>query len=294
MNHTQIPKSMYEFLYSNYSLPIGLIGCRSVNPDLAMNCCEYNCVTFSKTGQIKSLHHVDKDIVTVKSINLTSIDSLLISSMSIIIDNKHFLLSSLKKRVDKNKTCKIFKTVGRKHLLKSFLYYLKIKDYLNKDNVLASILFRIFLHEFLESTLYLSQRFPSPLHQLNQIKDTLENIRSNDGIRIALETIGIERASKTTLIRISNGISQLCENEYPRSVLQTKTQHLIKEGKYPECYYYLSRIGTKFLDTKDIGYIINSKKAIQLALDLDTDTIKIEKTNTEIALSIKILLKNLM
>ena len=43
-----IPSELVDYISNNFRHPAGIIGCRATNPEMSLDCCEYDIAIFNK------------------------------------------------------------------------------------------------------------------------------------------------------------------------------------------------------------------------------------------------------
>ena len=102
--------------------------------------------------------------------------------------------------------------------------------------------------------LALSGKRPMPVHILEQVRQI--DSRMAEGVEVALECIGAERATRPAISRSMKAIRELKSNDYDKDLFMSKVSHLLNRRMLVDCYYYAGRVATKNLvNRKEIFYI---------------------------------------
>lgn len=195
-----------------------------------------------------------------------------LGGMSILKDSNKLMLSSVATDVARRyKTA--LAAAGRKSLISSLFCQQKMRQS-KKHYAVAAMWLKIGAYDFLEGMLALSGIRPMPLHELQQIRQ-IGN--ATEGIEIALECIGTERATRPAISRSLQAIMELKSKDYDRKLFSTKTDHLLEKSMLADCYYYAGRIAAKNIAGGTDQFYSRYSKLIQLALDLSSDEQHLEK-----------------
>jgi hypothetical protein len=291
-----IPNDLIEYINNNIRYPVGIIGCRATNPEMSFDCCEYDVAIFNgKPQRNRFVRLADHGLELIAQKKISVIDILNLYNMTIIQDNDSLILSS-----SLNKICAfqhylaVLRGVGKKSIINSLFYHEKITKSIQKNSVLAGMWLKIAAYDFLKGVLALSEIKPMPIHELHQIRTiTADHQDIADGIKIALECIGLERATRSTIYRCAEGIYELNSSEYDKELIRIKINHLLKKGMVSDCYYYLGKIGYRCLTEKDDRFLSTYSKLIQLSMDLTKDMQQLERLQSNLVNTSKAILKKL-
>jgi hypothetical protein len=291
-----IPNDLIEYINNNIRYPVGIIGCRATNPEMSFDCCEYDVAIFNgKPQRNRFVRLADHGLELIAQKKISVIDILNLYNMTIIQDNDILILSS-----SLNKICAFqrylaaLRGVGKKSIINSLFYHEKITKSIQKNSVLAGMWLKIAAYDFLKGILALSEIKPMPIHELHQIRTiTADHQDIADGIKIALECIGLERATRSTIYRCAEGIYELNSSEYDKELIRIKINHLLKKGMVSDCYYYLGKIGYRCLTEKDDRFLSTYSKLIQLSMDLTKDMQQLERLQSNLVNTSKAILKKL-
>ena len=296
-----IPDYLIDYISNNFRYPAGIIGCRATNPDMSLDCCEYDIAIFNKqsTGnRFIRLGNHGLEVITLREISRINVMKLY--KMIIIQDDNSLSLSSSSLSSANNASAfqqhylRVLRGLGKKSIINSLFYHEKITKNIQKNSVLAAMWLKIAAYDFLEGILALSEIKPMPIHELNQIrKITIEHQDVAEGLKIALECVGLERATRSTISRSIEAICELNSMEYDKELIKIKVKHLLEKGMVSDCYYYLGKMGHRRLAYRDYKFLSKYMKLIQISMDLTKDMQQLEKLHINLVSISKIILKKL-
>lgn len=296
-----IPDHLIDYISNNFRYPAGIIGCRATNPDMSLDCCEYDIAIFNKqsTGnRFIRLGNCGLEVITLTGISRINVMKLY--KMIIIQDDNSLSLSSSLLSSANNVSAfqqhylRVLRGLGKKSIINSLFYHEKITKNIQKNSVLAAMWLKIAAYDFLEGILALSEIKPMPIHELNQIrKITIEHQDIAEGVKIALECVGLERATRSTISRSIEAICELNSMEYDKELIKIKVNHLLEKGMVSDCYYYLGKMGHRCLAYRDYKFLSKYMKLIQISMDLTKDMQQLEKLHINLVNISKIILKKL-
>jgi hypothetical protein len=296
-----IPNYLIDYISNNFRYPAGIIGCRATNPEMSLDCCEYDIAIFNKqsTGnRFIRLGNCGLEVITLTEIS--RINLMKLYKMIIIQDDNSLSLSSSSLSSANNVSAfqqhylRVLRGLGKKSIINSLFYHEKITKNIQKNSVLAAMWLKIAAYDFLEGILALSEIKPMPIHELNQIrKITIEHQDIAEGVKIALECVGLERATRSTISRSIEAICELNSMEYDKELIKIKVNHLLEKGMVSDCYYYLGKMGHRCLAYRDYKFLSKYMKLIQISMDLTKDMQQLEKLHINLVNISKITLKKL-
>jgi hypothetical protein len=296
-----IPDHLIDYISNNFRYPAGIIGCRATNPEMSLDCCEYDIAIFNKqsTGnRFIRLGNCGLEVITLTEIS--RINLMKLYKMIIIQDDNSLSLSSSSLSSANNVSAfqqhylRVLRGLGKKSIINSLFYHEKITKNIQKNSVLAAMWLKIAAYDFLEGILALSEIKPMPIHELNQIrKITIERQDIAEGVKIALECVGLERATRSTISRSIEAICELNSMEYDKELIKIKVNHLLEKGMVSDCYYYLGKMGHRCLAYRDYKFLSKYMKLIQISMDLTKDMQQLEKLHINLVSISKIILKKL-
>jgi hypothetical protein len=268
---------------------------------MSLDCCEYDIAIFNKqsTGnRFIRLGNCGLEVITLTEIS--RINLMKLYKMIIIQDDNSLSLSSSSLSSANNVSAfqqhylRVLRGLGKKSIINSLFYHEKITKNIQKNSVLAAMWLKIAAYDFLEGILALSEIKPMPIHELNQIrKITIEHQDIAEGVKIALECVGLERATRSTISRSIEAICELNSMEYDKELIKIKVNHLLEKGMVSDCYYYLGKMGHRCLAYRDYKFLSKYMKLIQISMDLTKDMQQLEKLHINLVNISKIILKKL-
>ena len=196
-----------------------------------------------------------------------------LANMVILKDNSKLMLSSAVKDVIAEKYKKMLTASGKKSLISSLFSQQKMKG--TKHPIVAAMWLKIAAYEFIDGTIALSGNRPMPVHILQQVRQ-IDSGRA-EGVEVALECIGAERATRPAISRSMEAIKELKSNDYDRELFVSKITHLLERRMLVDCYYYAGRVAAKNLVSRMETFHSQYSKLVQLALDLSNDSHSLEK-----------------
>ncbi|HZA61922.1 MAG TPA: hypothetical protein VE573_03530 [Nitrososphaeraceae archaeon] len=296
-----LPRDLVDYINNNFRYPAGIIGCRATNPEMSLDCCEYDIAIFNKQSAGNRFIRVGNhglELITLAEISRTNVMKL--HNMIIIQDDDSLSLSSSSLSSANNVSAfqqhylKVLRGLGKKSIINSLFYHETITKNIQKNSVLGAMWLKIAAYDFLEGILALSEIKPMPIHELNQIrKITIERQDIAEGIKIALECVGLERATRSTISRSIEAICELNSMEYDKELIKIKVNHLLEKGMISDCYYYLGKMGHRCLAYRDYKFLSKYIKLIQISMDLTKDIQQLERLHINLVNISKIILKKL-
>jgi hypothetical protein len=287
----RIPSDLINYINENIPYPAGIIGCRATNPDMSFDCCEYDIAIFNRQSESNRFVWVGNhglEFIAVKKMSMTNMLNLY--NMIIIQDDNSLILSSTSSS-SFNKVYS-FEALGKKSIINSLFSQEKITKNIEKNSVLAGMWLKIAAYDFLHGILAVSGIKPMPIHELNQIrKVTIEHQDMAEGVNIALECIGLERATRSTISRSLEGICELNSMKYDKELIRIKVNHLLKKGMVADCYYYLGKMAHRCLIDRCDQFLSTYMKLIQISMDLTNDMQQLERLQSNLVNISKSILK---
>lgn len=272
-----IPAKVREFLTSLPG-PSAMVGCRAGGQPF--ECCEYDIVV---VGQGKnSVVQVGGHVVELMYVG--NIHSLGFGDVEIIKDSKSFSLSSAMKDMTAGKRAKSLRAFGRKALVMSLMYQQRMKE--ARQPLLAAMWLKAGAYQFVRGALALSETGPMPAHELEQVRHA-ELAGMAEGVQLALECIGIERATRSTIARSVDAAAELKNGDYDLRLIQSKTDWLLEKRMLADSYYFLGRTACDVLTRKNSAFHSRHSKLAQLALDLSSDQQGLENLQKDLSRAAK-------
>ena len=255
--------------------PVALIGCRT--SEMSLDCCEYDLAVFvvsQEDNQVNQVVQVDNRPVELMHITGSIKDHIIdLADMVILKDNSKLMLSSAAKDIIAEKYEKMLAASGKKLLINSLFCQQKMRG--TKHPMVAAMWLKIAAYEFIDGILALSGNRPMPVHILEQVRQI--DSRMAEGLEVALECIGVERATRPAISRSMGAIKELKSKDYDRELFMSKVSHLLERRMLVDCYCYAGRVAAKNLVSRKEIFYSQYSKLVQLALDLVSDVQSLEK-----------------
>jgi hypothetical protein len=269
-----LPTAIKAFA-SEIVYPVALIGCRT--SEMSLDCCEYDLAVFVVTqedNQANQVVQVDNRPVELMHITGSIKDHIIdLADMVILKDNSKLMLSSAAKDIISEKYEKMLAASGKKLLINSLFCQQKMRG--TKHPMVAAMWLKIAAYEFIDGILALSGNRPMPVHILEQVRQI--DSRMAEGLEVALECIGVERATRPSISRSMGAIKELKSKDYDRELFMSKVSHLLERRMLVDCYCYAGRVAAKNLVSRKEIFYSQYSKLVQLALDLVSDVQSLEK-----------------
>jgi hypothetical protein len=269
-----IPTAIKVFA-SEIVYPVALVGCRT--SDMSLDCCEYDLAVFAVSQEDNPTNQVVQvDNCTVELMHLPgSIKDHIIdlANMVILKDDSKLMLSSAANDIIVNKYKKMLAASGKKLLISSLFCQQKMRG--TKHPMVAAMWLKIAAYDFIDGMLALSGNRPMPVHIMEQVRQI--DSRMAEGVDVALECIGAERATRPAISRSMEAIKELKSKDYDREIFMSKISHLLERRMLVDCYFYAGRVAAKNLVSRNEIFYSQYSKLVQLALDLVNDLQSLEK-----------------
>jgi hypothetical protein len=266
--------------------PVALIGCRT--SPISLDCCEYDLAIFElsqEDKQVNQVVQVNKQPVELIHFTGSIKDHVIdLANMAILKDNAKLMLSSAAKDIILEKYTKTLVSSGKKSLISSLFCQQKMRG--TKHPIVAAMWLKIAAYEFIDGMIALSGNRPMPVHILEQVRQI--DARRAEGVEVALECIGAERATRPAISRSMEAIKELKLNDYDKDLFVSKITHLLERRMLVDCYYYAGRVASKNLVTRIESFHSQYSKLVQLALDLSSDSQSLEKMQKQLFRAVKI------
>jgi hypothetical protein len=255
--------------------PVALIGCRT--SEMSLDCCEYDLAVFvgpEEYNQANQVVQVDNHPVELMHLTGHIKDHIIdLADMVVLKDNNQLMLSSATKGIIAEKYKKTLAALGKKLLISSLFCQQKMRG--TNHPTIAAMWLKVAAYEFIDGMLALSGNRPMPVHILEQVRQI--DSRMAEGVDVALECIGAERATRPAISRSMEAIKELKSKDYDRELFISKVSHLLERRMLVDCYYYAGRVAAKNLVSKKEIFYSQYSKLVQLALDLVNDLHSLEK-----------------
>jgi hypothetical protein len=269
-----IPLAIKKFA-SEIVYPVALVGCRT--SEMSLDCCEYDLAVFTLSQEDNLANHlvqVDNRPVELMHFTGSMKDYIIdLADMVILKDNNKLMLSSAAKDIIAEKNRRMLAASGKKLMINSLFCQQKMRT--AKHPMVAAMWLKVAAYEFIDGILALSGTRPMPLHILEQVRQI--DSRMAEGVDVALECIGAERATRPAISRSMKAIRELKSRDYDIELFISKVSHLLNRRMLVDCYYYAGRIAAKNLVNRREIFYSQYSKLVQLALDLVSDLQSVEK-----------------
>jgi len=254
-------------------LPVAMIGCRTTEKSL--DCCEYDLAVFGPAQDENRVIQIDGYFIEVVRFAGPVIRHAVdLNDMQVLVDNNKFMLSSAVKVITPKAYNRAIIAEGRKSLVSSLFCQQKMRW--AKHPVESAMWLKLAAYDFMGGILAMTGSKAMPLHELDQVRQINEG-KMAEGIEIALESIGIERATRPTILRSILAIKQLKRMDYDRELFAEKVRYLLERSMLADSYYYCGRVVAKNLLERKGTFYSQYAKLVQIALDLSADTQHLEK-----------------
>jgi hypothetical protein len=263
-----IPTAVRKFA-SELEHPVALIGCRA--SETSLGCCEYDLAVFAQGDN--RVVQVDGHMAELVHLSGPVKNHIVELGGMVVLKDAKFALSSSVQDISPEKYRKALATAGKKSMISSLFSQRRMAS--AKHPAVAAMWLKIAAYEFIGGALALSGTRPMPLHELGQVRQADGGM--GEGIEVALECIGIERATRPAIARSIEAIKEIKSKDYDRSLFVSKADHLLGRSMLADCYYYAGKIAAKNLAGIKDSFHANYSKLVQLALDLSSDMQQLEK-----------------
>ena len=260
-------------------------------------CCEYDILVLSNSIQPHKVMKLESYWVELLYVPLNPKVLKVIPDSAdgiVLNDTDDLRLSSIINAVMNNtRRNSSNSAIARKLLVSILIRYNEIERMSQKSPIISSMLLKISAYEIMQSLVYFSGLPSSPFHQLESIRRVLEpNQFESEIISLALEIIGMERATASVLRRSIPSYSRLAANRYDRSLIEDKIKFLYESGMTADCYYYVGRICSDILKSLDNTFWHTYAKLVQLGMDLSMDIEHIQRWNPQLTAAARRLLRS--
>jgi hypothetical protein len=271
-----IPNSVVEYINDYSQFPAGIIGCRAAEGDVSYSCCEYDIALFCDKNrpdidEVKSLNGATLEFIPIYEI---SEDTYIhIKNMILIKDYNSLHISSLLTRLKGKEYEGLLRNYGKRKIIESLFLNQAVNDNLSKCPLLSSLWLKRAAYYFTEGILGLNGIKSSPVHELDQIRNLdSKDPKISSGINCALDCIGIERAGRSAISRSLRAIRDLDSDGVNIGLWLAKSEWLLSQGRFADCYHYVGKLGSMFLSSKDDRFLRRNLSLIETLLDLTSDS----------------------
>lgn len=279
-----VPKAVRDYA-AELPHPTGLVGCRATG-EMSHTCCEYDIAVFGQ-GENR-LEKVDGHVVELVHISRPRDHLVALKGMSIIRDSKEFYVSSALNGITEEKFKRALFASGRKALVSSLFCQQRFKLSREKQQPATGAMWlKMASYHLVAGTLAVFGARPMPLHELAQARQADLPADAADGVQVALECIGIERATRPAIARSTEAMLELKSKDYDRELVRAKIEHLLEKSMLADCYYYAGRVAAENLASRNDAFFRRYSKLVQLAMDLSGDEQQLEKLQKSLSLAAK-------
>jgi hypothetical protein len=175
---------------------------------------------------------------------------------------------------------KFFNAYSKSCLVDAAVCVTKTKDCIKNSDPFASSWLKCAAYYIADAIVLANHKRPSPSHMLEHIR-SFEKNKINEKFSKVNESIGIERATPSQLIRMSKstmGFSDMVEDNGHSKIIQKKHDYFVKNSLMSDCYFYLGYINrNNFIKIKDTLHrkpeLIH---VLKVAFDVENDMTKLE------------------
>jgi hypothetical protein len=262
-----LPAPIIDYLNRNITGRIALIGCRAQDPENSFPCCEYDIALFD-SNMIDKIVLVNKEIIELHDFSSQS-DPIYTYNM-IPISYQNMPLSSSGAANNELAPDRLLIGEGRKMIVTALFNIEAADKYLNSKNDLASMHVKMSAYNLIEGIMLTLGVKPMPSHGLNQVRSISQPKELfKNAIELALETLGLERASKTTVNRSYKALKEMFGKREDYGIIASKIDYLLASGLLADCYYYIGRVVISHLENSNIK--TSYPKLCKVSLDLNSD-----------------------
>jgi hypothetical protein len=243
--------------------------------EMSLECCEYDLAVFAPTSQDNRVVQVDDLAFELLHLVGPARNYIIeLGGLQVLKDTNRFDLSSAARGIAPEKYKKVLSAAGKKSLISSLFLQQKMRQ--AEHPTVAAMWLKLAAYEFIEGLLALSESRPMPLHELQQVR--LADAGSmKEGVEVALECIGIERATRPAISRSVNAVKELKSKDYDKNLFVSKINHLLSRSMLADCYYYAGKVAAKNLVRRKELFYSQYTKLVKVALDLSSDMQRLEK-----------------
>jgi hypothetical protein len=271
-----IPSTVVQYINDHTPHPSALIGCHAASGQISYSCCEFDIAVFCENGKAYVNRVITLNNATIEFIYFPMrVDErhfIYLKDMEILKDNDSFFLSSLMAKLKEKRTDRLLRMYGKRQIVESIFLYESITKNLSNRPLLSAFWLKISAYYLIKGILAMHGIMSSPAHELEQVRDL--HVRSAEiasGINAALDCIGIERAGSSAISRSLKVFSVFGKSTMSSLLWRAKAQWMLKQGRMADSYYYIGKMATEYMLSKDEGFIVKFLKPIGILLNLSTD-----------------------
>jgi hypothetical protein len=297
LKDVHIPPAISAYVIKNLNTPAMLIGCRANGLAISRPCCEYDIMVLSELDRPHEVVKIGSHWVELLSVPLsTRILRVILESVNgIVLNDMYDTRLSLIRNALSNNAARISakSLIARKLLISCLMRYSEIDRMSEKAPIISAMLLKVSAYEIIQSIIFFYGLAGSPLHQLEVIRKDLEpNHFESESISLALEIIGVERATSSVLRRSIPSYSRLATDRYDKSLIEAKIEFLYKSRMIADCYYYVGKNCSDIVKSQHSTFWHTYKKLIQTGMDLSIDIEHIQRWNSQVNIAAKRLLQS--
>jgi hypothetical protein len=288
-----IPPSIIEYLDQNIKGRIALIGCRAQHSENSFECCEYDIALLEPNNPPDRVVKLEDSVIEFLNFSSRGIQHRMQLESMIPIGYKNMPLISPSFSSMNISTDRVFMGQAKKMIVNSLFNIERADNYKESKVEFSSLHLKMAAYHLLEGILLCSGIRPMPTHELNQIRTIDEpNEAFATAIKSGLECLGLERASKATINRSYKALKEILRGEDDKHLIFAKIDYLLANGLLADCYYFIGKVGMKYLDRKSMKFAEIYPKLSKLTFDLNLDIGLIRKTSSLLKDSCKMILKS--
>lgn len=288
-----IPPSIIEYLDQNIKGRIALIGCRAQDAENSFECCEYDIALLDPNNPPDRVVKLEDSVIEFLNFSSRGIQHRMQLESMIPVGYKNVPLFSPSFNSTNVSTDRVFMGHAKKMIVNSLFNIERADSHKESRVEFSSLHLKMAAYHLLEGILLCSGVRPMPTHELNQIRTLDEpNEAFATAIKSGLECLGIERASKTTINRSYKALKEILRVEDDKQLIFAKIDYLLANGLLADCYYFIGKVGMKYLDRKGTKIAELYPKLSNLTFDLNLDIGLIRKTSSLLKDSCKMILKS--
>jgi hypothetical protein len=266
--------------FSLTQFPIALGGCR--NDGNSYDSCEYDITIFDDTDENDSIMDFGNEIVRLHHGSMKETRPEILTqynNLQILWDEKWELKIFLSQILEKKE--KIFNAYTKSCLVETAVCATKTKECIKNSDPFASSWVKCAAYYLADAITLTNKIRPSPTHMLEHVREFRKN-KVNENFSIVNESIGIERATPSSLTRMCKstmGFSDMVEKNNHSKIIQRKHDYLVKNSLISDCYFYLGYINrNNFMKIKDsLHRTPELIHILKVAFDVENDMTRLEQ-----------------
>ncbi len=285
-----VPPEIRDYVES-LQHPAGLIGCRALGR--GHPCCEYDIAVLSgdddnggggsggsnapREENCYRLAKVGSHFVELVHIARPDEHAVALAEMVPVDKAGGLLVTSIAGEAARRRG-RFLAAQGRRSLASSLVCQQRMKSAAAKNQAVVSAMWlKMAAYHYIQGALALAGQRPMPLHELAQARQADLPASAADELSTALDCIGIERATRTAIARSQEAVAELKSQDPDRELVASKAGYLLEKSMLADCYYYLGRVAAESLAGRGTAFYSKYAKLVQLAMDLPSDSHRLEK-----------------